>query len=83
MFFIKTNSGFLHVSVFYTVKEQPCYICFTLRGVYRTVAHAVRRLCLVAQYRVQFRVTPLEIRAGQNGTGAGFSPSFFDFSLLI
>jgi hypothetical protein len=50
---------------------------------HRGVPQAVRRYLLIAEVPVQSRFTSFEIRGRRSGIGAGFSPSFFGFPLLV
>jgi hypothetical protein len=43
----------------------------------------VSRRPLTAEARVRARVNPCGICGGQSGTGTGFTPEFFGFSLSI
>jgi hypothetical protein len=45
----------------------------------RAVIQAARRWILIAETRVQSRVTSNKIHGGPSGTGAGFSPSSLAF----
>lgn len=39
------------------------------------MAQTVSRRLPIAEARIRYQISPLEIRGGQGGTGAGFSPS--------
>jgi uncharacterized protein (UPF0335 family) len=52
-------------------------------GLGRAMAQVVSRRPLTAKARVRARVNPCGICGGQNGSGAGFSPSSSIFSKLI
>jgi hypothetical protein len=49
----------------------------------RAMAQAVSRRPLIAEARVRSGVSPCGICVGQSGTGTGFSPKYFGFTLSI